>query len=63
MNAKNRLQAVTSITIAELCARWRTSRMTICRMLRNGRLRGYRVGAQWRIPLEIVEAVERGSEA
>ena len=50
----------TVFTIDELAARWRVSYGMIYKMLTSGTLKGFRVGCNWRIPLGIVEAYEKG---
>jgi excisionase family DNA binding protein len=46
-----------------LADRWATTADIICAMCRDGRLRAFKVGREWRIALSAVEAVERGEVA
>jgi hypothetical protein len=46
-----------------LAGRWATTADVICAMCRDGRLRAFKVGREWRIALSAVEAVERGEVA
>ena len=48
------------MTPEEVAARWRVSSKTIYHMLIAGKLKSYQVGMQWRIPLEVVEKLEKG---
>jgi len=47
----------------DVAARWECSEATVRRMLRDGRLRGFRVGGKlWRIRPEVVEEFECQNE-
>ena len=48
------------LTPEELAERWRVSPKTIYRSLSAGKIKGFQVGKQWRIPLEAVENFEKG---
>lgn len=49
------------LTVAEVAARFRVSKMTIYRMCHDGRLPSTRVGSQFRIRAEDAErAIEEG---
>jgi len=55
-------------TPEQLAERWGVSAPSIRKMLRNGTLRGFKVGtsgkmAQWRVTLAEVERYERGEVA
>lgn len=46
------------LTVAEVAERWRVAILTVRRMIGDGRVRGVRIGKQWRIRLSEVERVE-----
>lgn len=43
-----------------LAERWQCSAETVRQMVRDGRLRGFRVGRMFRIPADVVDAFEEG---
>lgn len=47
-------------TVKDLTVRWKCSRDIIQDLLADGRLKGFRVGRNWRIPREAVDRYERG---
>ena len=51
------------LTITEIAVRWRVHPETVRRMTVRGDFPGaFRAGAQWRVPLEDVQAVEKGRQ-
>lgn len=46
-----------------LCKRWGVSYSTLVRLIETGKLRAFKVGEQWRVPLSAIEAIERGEAA
>jgi excisionase family DNA binding protein len=47
-------------TVTELCARWKASRRTVLDAIRDGRLKGFRLGARnYRVTLDEVLRYER----
>ena len=51
------MEAVTLLTVEEAAQQLRVSPDTIRRFLRDKKLRGVRVGGQWRIPKDAVQGV------
>jgi excisionase family DNA binding protein len=49
-------------TMTQLADRWGVSRDTVDTMLRAGKVRGFRVGKQWRITAEAVGDYEQGAD-
>ena len=47
-------------TVTELTKRWKCSRDIIQDLLADGRLKGFKVGRNWRISLAEIERYERG---
>lgn len=47
-------------TINDLTVRWKCSRFVIQDLLADKRLKGFKVGRNWRITREAVERYERG---
>jgi len=45
-------------TINDLAQRWRLHEVTLRKLLEHGKLPGFKLGHQWRIPAAVVEAVE-----
>ena len=50
------------MTVAEIAARWRVSRMTVYRMVESGALRSIRLGRTIRVPAGAVREMERGTQ-
>lgn len=50
----------TVYTVKELTERWKCSRDVIQDLLADGRLKGFKVGRNWRISLAEIERYERG---
>lgn len=53
----------TVLTAAEIAARWRAPERTVKRLFRLGRIKGFKVGREWRARLSEVEAYENDSRA
>jgi excisionase family DNA binding protein len=51
------------LTISELSAHLRVHPTTIYRLLREGRIPGFRVGSAWRFSRAAIEVWERGQRA
>jgi excisionase family DNA binding protein len=49
------------LTVAEVAARWRVSKMTVYRLIHAGTLRCIKVRHNFRIPLSAVTEIEEGS--
>jgi len=47
------------LTVDDLAARWAVNGAVVRRMLRDGKLRGFRVGTLWRVPVDAVREVEQ----
>jgi excisionase family DNA binding protein len=58
--AKN-TEGRTAYTAAEVADRWGLHERTIQVQLRDGRLRGFKVGKEWRIPASVVAEIEEGN--
>lgn len=50
----------TVYTVNDLTVRWKCSRDVIQDLLADGRLKGFKVGRNWRISVAEVERYERG---
>jgi excisionase family DNA binding protein len=48
-------------TIDELADRWKLTRKTVLKLIRDGQLQAFRVGKGWRIRADAVDAFERGT--
>lgn len=51
------------LTLSEAAARLRTSRRTVERMAKAGRMEGYRLGREWRFTVEQVDGALRVAPA
>lgn len=47
-------------TVEELAARWGCNTSTVYFMLERGKLRGFKVGREWRISGTAIETYEKG---
>lgn len=51
----------TWLSVKEVAARWRVSRMKVYRMCESAELKSHRFGRSWRITLSDVQQYEEGS--
>lgn len=58
---ENDLSRVQFLTVAEVAATMRVSKMTVYRLVHNGELPAVRVGRSFRVPEEAVHEYLRGS--
>ncbi len=47
------------LTVAEVAARWRVSKMTVYRLIHAGTLRCIKIGHNFRVPLDVVATFEK----
>ena len=57
----NRLSEVTFLTVAEVAALMRVSKMTVYRLVHSGELTAVRVGRSFRVPEQAVHQYLRGA--
>lgn len=49
-------------TLKELAKRWNVSYMSLFHMVKDGKVKGFRVGNQWRVKAQEVQRVENGEQ-
>jgi excisionase family DNA binding protein len=59
--ADSRLAEVKFLTVAEVAALMRVSKMTVYRMVHSGELTAVRVGRSFRVPERAVDALLKGA--
>lgn len=62
--AKARAKLTPALTVPEICAMLRTSRVTVYNLIERGDLAAYKVGPYWRVDEEDLQRYkERGKQA
>jgi excisionase family DNA binding protein len=61
MEEAKRMIIEPDLTTDEVAAALRLHRVTVQRLLKTGRLRGYQVGRSWRVPREALEEFRHGT--
>lgn len=49
-------------TLKELAKRWNVSYLSLFHMVKDGKVKGFRVGNQWRVKAQEVQRIEDGKQ-